>query len=185
MTEMNFVQTPLPGIIIIEPDIFRDDRGFFLETWHRQKFTDGGIDTKFVQDNHSRSAKNTLRGLHYQVQHAQGKLIRVVEGLIFDVVVDLRKTSSTFGKWYGHTLSSEYMNMLWCPPGFAHGFLVISDNADVCYKCTDYYAPNYERTLHWDDKDVGIEWPLDEGEEPILSDKDKVGKLLSEADIFP
>ncbi|MGK0298777.1 MAG: dTDP-4-dehydrorhamnose 3,5-epimerase [Gammaproteobacteria bacterium] len=182
---MKFIQTPLPGVIVIEPDVFRDERGFFLETWHRQKFTDGGIDTKFVQDNHSRSSKNTLRGLHYQVQQSQGKLIRVTEGWIYDVVVDLRKTSNTFGQWYGHSLSEENMNMLWCPPGFAHGFLVTSDYADVCYKCTDYYAPEYERALLWNDLSVGINWPLDEGTEPILSEKDQNGKSINEAEVFP
>ena len=181
---MKFKQTPLPGIIVIEPDIFRDNRGFFLETWHLKNFTEGGIPVNFVQDNHSRSSINTLRGLHYQIQQLQGKLIRVVEGEIFDVVVDLRKSSNTFGKWYGHTLSSDNKEMLWCPPGFAHGFLVTSDYADVCYKCSDYYSPGHERTLRWDDKTIGIDWPLEDGVTPILSDKDRNGKTLNEADVF-
>jgi dTDP-4-dehydrorhamnose 3,5-epimerase len=182
---MNFVQTPIPDVIIIEPDVFRDDRGFFLETWHYRKFAEGGIDAQFVQDNHSRSSRYALRGLHYQIQQSQGKLIRVVEGSIFDVVVDLRQSSPAFGKWYGHVLSSENMFQLWCPPGFAHGFLVTSDYADVCYKCTDYYAQEHERTLRWDDEAVGIEWPLGDGGKPILSEKDRKGKLLGEAEVFP
>jgi dTDP-4-dehydrorhamnose 3,5-epimerase len=181
---MNFLQTSLPDVLIIEPNVFRDDRGFFLETWHSQKFIDGGINGNFVQDNHSRSPKNTLRGLHYQIQHPQGKLIRVVEGSIFDVVVDIRKSSLSYGKWYGHTLSNENMSMLWCPPGFAHGFLVTSEYADVCYKCTDYYAPEYERTLRWDDESVNIEWPLETGVIPLLSNKDRSGKSLNEAEVF-
>jgi dTDP-4-dehydrorhamnose 3,5-epimerase len=183
--DMNFIKTPLSGVIVVEPDVFRDDRGFFLETWHLQKFTEGGIDTKFVQDNHSRSTKNTLRGMHYQIQQTQGKLIRVVEGAIFDVVVDMRKNSNTFGRWHGHTLSIENMNMLWCPPGFAHGFLVTSEYADVCYKSTAYYAPEHERSLRWNDETVGIAWPLGEGIEPALSEKDRNGKSLSEAEVFP
>jgi dTDP-4-dehydrorhamnose 3,5-epimerase len=181
---MKFHQTPLSDVIVIEPNIFRDDRGFFLETWHHKKFSDGGISVNFVQDNHSRSPKNTLRGLHYQVLQAQGKLIRVVEGSIFDVVVDLRKSSKSFGKWFGHSLSSENKEMMWCPPGFAHGFLVTSDYAAVCYKCTDYYAPEHERTLCWDDGLVDIIWPLAPDVKPLLSDKDKNGKPLEEAEVF-
>lgn len=181
---MKFIQTPLPDVIIVEPDVFKDDRGFFLETWHLQKFTDGGIPHTFVQDNLSRSSKYALRGLHYQIQQQQGKLVRVVSGSIFDVVVDLRKGSNTFGKWYGHHLNSEELNALWCPPGFAHGFLVTSDTADVYYKCTDFYAPEHERTLMWDDSIVGIEWPLEPDIEPIVSEKDRNGMSLQEAEVF-
>ncbi len=182
---MKFIQTPLTDVLIIEPDIFGDERGFFLETWHYKKFMDGGINAEFVQDNHSRSTRNILRGLHYQIQQPQGKLVRVVEGSIFDVVVDLRKSSESFGRWYGHTLSSENKSMLWCPPGFAHGFLVTSDYADVCYKCTDYYALEHDRTLRWDDETVSVNWPLEGGLEPVLSEKDRNGKALEEADVFP
>ena len=181
---MKIIQSRLPDVIIIEPEIFGDKRGFFMETWHQKKFKDNGIDVNFVQDNHSRSVKNTLRGLHFQIQHSQGKLIRVIDGSIFDVVVDLRKSSPTFGNWYGHILSFENMQLLWCPPGFAHGFFVTSEHADVCYKCTEYYAPESERTLYWDDETVGIEWPLETGVEPILSDKDRNGKSLCEVEHY-
>ena len=188
MTEeyrMKFIQTPLPGVIVIEPDVIRDDRGFFLEAWHLQKFTSNGIPDNFVQDNHSQSSKNTLRGLHYQIQHPQGKLVRVLRGSIFNVVVDLRKGSDTFGKWYRHALSEDKMNSLWCPPGFAHGFLVTSEKADVYYKCSDFYAPEHERTLRWNDETIGIQWPLTDNVEPCISEKDRNGITLKDADVYP
>ena len=181
---MKFIETSLPGVIIIEPKVIGDARGFFLETWHRQRFRDGGIEADFVQDNHSRSVKNTLRGLHYQIKQAQGKLVRVIAGEVFDVAVDIRRSSPGFGQWAGELLSAENKKMLWIPPGFAHGFLVTSDTADLCYKCTDYYAPEYDRAIRWDDPDLKIVWPLPAGTSPILSDKDRNAKGLREAEVF-
>ena len=179
---MKFIATLLTDVTVIEPTIHGDDRGFFMETWHREKFRDGGVDFDFVQDNHSRSAKNTLRGLHYQIKQPQGKLVRVAVGEVFDVAVDLRKNSPTFGKWAGTTLSAENKRMLWVPEGFAHGFLVLSDSADFLYKTTDYYAPEHERCIIWNDPAVGIAWPL--AGQPVLAAKDKAGKLLLEAETF-
>jgi len=181
---MKFIETSLPGVILIEPRIFGDSRGFFMETWHRERFRDGGIDYDFVQDNHSRSLKNTLRGMHYQLTQPQGKLVRAISGEIYDVAIDIRKSSPNFGKWVGAYISEENRKMLWVPPGFAHGFLVTSDSAEVCYKCTDYYAPESERSLLWNDKAVDIKWPLDAGITPLLSDKDKIGKGLIDAEVF-
>lgn len=181
---MKFIETPLAGVIICEPTVHGDERGFFMETWHRKKFRDGGIDFDFVQDNHSRSAINTLRGLHYQIKQPQGKLVRVIAGEIFDVAVDIRRSSPTFGKWVGEYLSASNNKMLWVPPGFAHGFLVTSETADVCYKCTDYYAPEHDRGIRWDDPGVGIIWPLAAGESPLLSPKDKNARLMAEAEVF-
>jgi dTDP-4-dehydrorhamnose 3,5-epimerase len=173
----------LPGVVILEPRIFGDDRGFFLESYNKRAFQQlTGIATEFVQDNHSRSAANVLRGLHYQVQQAQGKLIRVVAGEIFDVVVDLRRSSSFFGRWMGHRLSAQSKHMLWVPAGFAHGFLSLSDSTEVLYKTTDYYAPEHERCVLWNDPDVGIDWPLSGA--PVVSDKDRQGIPLKQADTF-
>jgi dTDP-4-dehydrorhamnose 3,5-epimerase len=168
---MEFIPTKIPEVILIKPDLFGDKRGFFMETWQRQKFADAGIDYDFVQENHSRSIKGTLRGLHYQIKHPQGKLVRVIAGEVFDVAVDLRKSSPFLGQWVGEYLSSENKHMLWVPPGFAHGFYVTGDMAEFEYKCTDYYAPEHERCIRWNDPDLSIEWPL-KGE-PILSDKDR------------
>src|SRR3954470_1973873 len=168
---MKASQGALPDVVILEPRIFGDDRGFFLESYNKRAFQQlTGIATEFVQDNHSRSAANVLRGLHYQVQQAQGKLIRVVAGEIFDVVVDLRRSSSFFGRWMGHRLSAQSKHMLWVPAGFAHGFLSLSDSTEVLYKTTDYYAPEHERCVLRNDPEVGIEWPLTET--PLVSEKD-------------
>lgn len=181
---MNIIATEIPDVLIIEPKVFGDDRGFFFESFNDRVFAEKtGIKTKFVQDNHSRSGKNVLRGLHYQIQQTQGKLLRVVAGEIFDIAVDIRKSSPTFGKWVGCMLSGENKRQFWVPPGFAHGFLVVSDSADVLYKATDYYAPQHERSILWNDPDIGIDWPLN-GAEPILSAKDQGGLLLNSAEVF-
>lgn len=181
---MNVLPAKIPDVLIIEPRIFQDDRGFFLESYNGKAFADkAGITEPFVQDNHSCSSQNVLRGLHYQIEHAQGKLIRAIAGAIFDVAVDIRKHSPTFGQWVGYTLSAENKRMLWVPPGFAHGFMVISEVAEVLYKTTDYYAPQHERSILWNDPDLGINWPLDG--EPILSAKDQAGKPLKLADVYP
>jgi dTDP-4-dehydrorhamnose 3,5-epimerase len=181
---MKFSSTAIPGLIVIEPRVFEDDRGFFMETFQEQKFAEAGIQADFVQDNHSGSRKGTLRGLHYQIQQSQGKLVRAVAGEIFDVAVDLRRSSSTFGQWDGLVLSAQNKKQLWIPPGFAHGFLVLSDWAEVVYKATDYYAPQWERTLLWNDPQIAIVWPELEGIQPLLSAKDLQGKLLGEAEVF-
>lgn len=180
---MKFIQTSIPEILIIEPKVFEDERGFFLESYQRQKFTVAGIPFEFVQDNHSKSTQGTLRGLHYQIQQTQGKLVRVVHGEIFDVAVDIRRSSPTFGKWIGDYLSADNKRMLWVPPGFAHGFFVTSPVAEVLYKATDYYAPQWERTIAWDDPDINIKWPLNETV-PILSKKDRAGVSLKEAEVY-
>jgi dTDP-4-dehydrorhamnose 3,5-epimerase len=175
--------TALPEVKIIEPKVFGDARGFFYESFNAREFAEhveSGVE--FVQDNHSRSAKGVLRGLHYQIQHPQGKLVRVVEGEVFDVAVDIRKSSSNFGKWVGVNLSAENNRQLWVPPGFAHGFVVLSDAAQFLYKTTDYWFPEFERSLVWNDKDIGIEWPIDF--EPMLAAKDAAGKRLAEAETF-
>ena len=179
---MTVVETPLAGVLLLEPKIFRDGRGFFLESYHEKTMVEAGIRERFVQDNHSFSTRNVLRGLHYQVRHAQGKLIRVAQGEILDVAVDLRRRSATFGRWHGVVLSGESQLMLWIPPGFAHGFRVISDGAHVLYKATDFYHPEFERTLAWNDPDVKIDWQLDG--EPMVSAKDAAGTTLREADVF-
>jgi dTDP-4-dehydrorhamnose 3,5-epimerase len=181
---VNFIPTSLPGVLIVEPKVFGDARGFFLESWNEQTFAKAGITAKFVQDNHSVSAQGTLRGLHYQVQHTQGKLVRVTAGEVFDVVVDLRRSSPTFGKWFGVTLSADNKRMLWVPEGFAHGFYVVSPRAEFLYKCTDVYNPASERTLAWDDPATGVAWPLVPGVETLLSAKDKQGKSLADAETF-
>jgi dTDP-4-dehydrorhamnose 3,5-epimerase len=180
---MNVVQTAIPGLLILEPKVFGDARGFFMESFNARAFQEAtGLDVNFVQDNHSRSAKGVLRGLHYQIEQAQGKLVRVVRGSVFDVAVDLRKASPTFGKWEGVELSEENSRQLWIPPGFAHGFLVTSESADFLYKTTDYYAPQFERSLAWNDPTVGVAWPLTG--EPQLSAKDVAGKALAECETF-
>ena len=182
---MEFLPTSLPDVVLIKPRVFGDTRGFFMETWEASVFAASGLDVKFVQDNHSLSVKSTLRGLHYQIQQPQGKLVRVVAGEVFDVAVDLRRSSPSFGKWVGMILSAENKQQLWVPPGFAHGFLVLSDTAEFVYKCTDYYAPQHERTLLWNDPGVKIAWPLAPGQLPILSDKDRAGKPLRTAETYP
>lgn len=182
MDAIRKISTSLPGVFILEPRVFGDERGFFLESYSEKVFTQLGIPDRFVQDNHSRSTQNVLRGLHYQIQHAQGKLVRVVEGQILDVAVDLRRSSATFGNWEAVHLSGENKRMLWIPRGFAHGFRVISSFAHVLYKATDYYAPDYERTLAWNDRDLKIEWEL-EGE-PIVSSRDQRGVTLRHAECF-
>lgn len=182
---MNIKITPLaiPDVLILEPRVFTDARGFFQESWNKRTFHEAtGIDTEFVQDNHSRSQKNTLRGLHYQIQQPQGKLVRVVTGRVFDVTVDMRKSSATFGKWVGVELTGDNHKQLWVPGGFAHGFLIMSDYADFLYKTTDYYAPEHERCLKWDDPDLNIKWPIDD--KPILSTKDSQGAPFREAETF-
>lgn len=180
---MNVIETELPGVLIIEPKVFGDPRGFFYESFNRRWFAENtGVDADFVQDNHSRSARNVLRGLHYQIQHAQGKLMRVSAGEVFDVVVDIRKSSATFGRHTAFRLSAENKRMVWIPAGFAHGFLVLSDYAEFLYKTTDYWFPEFERTIAWNDPGLGIPWPL--AGEPQLSAKDKVGARLIGAEIF-
>jgi dTDP-4-dehydrorhamnose 3,5-epimerase len=175
----------IPDVLLLRPRLFGDHRGFFIESWNRRKFADLGLNADFVQDNHSRSARHILRGLHYQVRQTQGKLVRVTSGAVFDVVVDLRRSSPTCGKWVSAELSEANNHMLWVPPGLAHGFVVLSDSADFQYKCTDYYAPEYERTLAWNDPDLGIIWPLPTGVMPQLSAKDVAGKSLRDTELFP
>ena len=181
---MKFTRLTIPDVILVEPDVFGDDRGFFLESWHRGKYKQGGIDFDFVQDNHSRSKQYILRGLHYQIKYPQGKLVRVVKGEVFDVAVDIRRSSPSFGQWVGACLSEDNKKMLWVPPGFAHGFLVTSESADLCYKCTDFYAPEYDRSIRWDDPDLAIEWPLPEGVKPVLSEKDAAAPGFREAEVY-
>lgn len=174
--------TQIDGVLIVEPDVFGDDRGFFLESFNERAMREIGIDAHFVQDNHSRSQRNVLRGLHYQIHQPQGKLVRVVRGTVFDVAVDLRRGSPSFGKWVGAELSAENKRLIWLPPGMAHGFVALSDSADFLYKATDYYAPQFERTILWNDPDLGIAWPL--AGEPVLSAKDAAGLPFREAEVF-
>ena len=181
---MKFEETPLPGVYLLHPQVFGDQRGFFLESWNRDTFRDAGFDLDFVQDNHSRSARGILRGMHYQTEHTQGKLVRVTAGAVFDVVVDVRRDSPTLGQWYGVTLSAENHQMLWVPAGFAHGFYVLTDVADFQYKCTEVYHPASEIALAWDDPQVGIKWPVPAGEQPQLSGKDKEGLAFAEAPLL-
>ena len=178
---MQFVTTDLPGVILIDPKVFEDERGYFLETFHRQRFAAAGIDVDFVQDNHSHSRRGVLRGLHFQLQHPQGKLVRAVQGEIFDVAVDLRRSSSTFGRWCGLHLSGESKRQLYIPPGFAHGFCVLSESADVIYKCTDIYRPDDEHTLFWNDPRIGISWPV---ADPLVSAKDQRGLPFARIECF-
>ena len=176
-------KTAIPDVLILEPKVFGDARGFFYESFNAKDFAEStGLDVGFVQDNHSKSAKGVLRGLHYQIQHAQGKLVRVVQGEVFDVAVDLRRTSPTFGQWVCVHLSADNHRQLWVPPGFAHGFVVLSDSAEFLYKTTDYWYPEHERSLLWNDPAIGIDWPLDGP--PLLAAKDAAGKLLAEAECF-
>lgn len=180
---MNIIQTEIPDVLLIEPRVFGDERGFFYESYNERVFLEkAAITQHFVQDNHSLSAKNVLRGLHYQIKQPQGKLVRVVVGEVFDVAVDLRANSKYFGQWVGYHLSAQNKQQLWIPPGFAHGFLVLSESAEFLYKTTDYYAPEHERTIFWEDPDLAIAWPLEA--EPIVSAKDQVGKRLKEAEVF-
>jgi dTDP-4-dehydrorhamnose 3,5-epimerase len=180
---MLVTETALPGVMLIEPRVFGDQRGFFMESWNARAFADAGLDMAFVQDNHSRSAKGVLRGLHYQLQNAQGKLVRVTAGAVFDVAVDIRRSSPHFGRWVGYELSDANKRMLYVPPGFAHGFVVLSDSADFLYKCTSYYDPGSERSLRWDDPAIGIIWP-DFGMAPQLSAKDAAAAVLADAEVF-
>lgn len=181
---MQVIDTSLTDVKIIEPRVFGDDRGFFLETWSEAAFSSAGLPINFVQDNHSRSAQGVLRGLHYQLKHPQGKLVRCTAGEVFDVAVDMRKSSEQFGQWFGVVLSAENKRQLWVPPGFAHGFYVMSEMADFQYKCSDIYAPDYERSLLWNDPAVGIEWPLIADAETQLAEKDAAASLLADADTF-
>ncbi len=181
---MKIKMLEIPDIVLLTPQVFEDDRGFFMETWRADEFRIHVADVSFVQDNHSRSGQGTLRGLHYQIKNSQGKLVRVISGEIFDVAVDLRKSSPTFGKWVGAVLSSENKDMLWVPPGFAHGFYVLSDEAEFVYKCTEYYTPQHERCIPWDDPELAIEWPIRPGVSPRLSEKDKKGLPFQTAEVF-
>lgn len=181
---MKIIPTSIPDVMIIEPQVYGDARGFFMETWNANSFAEAGLDLHFVQDNHSRSRQGILRGLHYQIQHPQGKLVRVTHGQVFDVAVDLRQSSPTFGQWVGAELSDANHHMLWVPPGFAHGFYVMSGSADFLYKCTDLYAPQHERCLRWDDPTLAINWPLVGGQAPQVSAKDAEGKLWPDAEVF-
>jgi dTDP-4-dehydrorhamnose 3,5-epimerase len=181
---MQFISTSIPDIILINPKVFGDERGFFLESYQAQRFAEAGITANFVQDNHSGSRQGILRGLHYQIRKAQGKLVRVIAGEVFDVAVDIRQSSPTFGKWEAVRLSAENKLQIWVPPGFAHGFYVLSEWAEVIYKSSDYYAPEWERCIIWNDPDIGIDWPIMNGKTPILSSKDAQGKSLTEADLF-
>ena len=180
---MKAIRTEIPDLLVLEPKVFGDERGFFLESYNKRSFREAtGLDVEFVQDNHSRSKRNVLRGLHYQIRQSQGKLVRVVAGEVFDVAVDLRRSSASFGKWMGFNLDAASKRMAWIPPGFAHGFLVLSDHAEFVYKTTDYYAPKHERTLLWNDPELGIEWPLQGA--PLLAEKDRRGTPLKAAETF-
>lgn len=183
---MHVIQTRFADVLILQPRLYEDDRGFFFESYNKETFFRlTGVDCEFVQDNHSRSAKHVLRGLHYQIVRPQGKLIRVIAGEIFDVVVDLRERSSSFGQWTGFTISEANKQQLWAPEGYAHGFLVLSDFAQVLYKTTDFYAPEYERCIHWADPKLAVDWPLEQGQRPILSAKDDAGMAFTEAVYLP
>jgi dTDP-4-dehydrorhamnose 3,5-epimerase len=182
---MNFNALEIPDVVMVEPQVFGDARGFFMETWSARAFEYSGLSCDFVQDNLSRSSRGVLRGLHYQLEHTQGKLVRCTSGAVFDVAVDLRKESATFGRWVGVTLSEENKRAMWIPPGFAHGFLTLSESADFQYKCTDIYHPASERTIRWDDPSIGVEWPIPEGARIELSSKDEDrGLLLEDAELF-
>ena len=181
---MKVIPTEIPDVLIIEPQVYGDDRGFFLESFNQKDFREKtGVNTTFVQDNHSMSLKNVLRGLHYQIPNPQGKLVRVVNGSVFDVAVDARKSSPTFGQWVGCVLSAENKRIFWVPEGFAHGFLVLSERAEFLYKTTNYYYPQYEKTILWNDADLGIDWPLEVP--PILSPKDQAGQPFKSVEVFP
>ena len=182
--KLKILPTAINDVKIIEPKVFGDERGYFLESWNQQSFDDLGLDVRFVQDNHSYSQQNILRGLHYQLEQPQGKLVRVIEGEVYDVAVDIRKSSSTFGQWVGVRLSGTNHRMLWVPPGFAHGFYVMSPTVHFCYKCTEYYAPEFEHSIQWDDSKLNIDWPLIKGESPQLSKKDQDGIAFEQAEYF-
>jgi len=182
---ISFIPTAIPDVIIVRSQVFGDERGFFMETYHRDQFACSGIPTDFAQDNHSASRQNVLRGLHYQISQPQGKLVRVILGEVFDVAVDIRRSSPTFGQWVGLILSADTKDALWIPPGFAHGFLVLSEMAEFTYKATDFYAPQWERTILWNDPDIGIKWPLIEQIDPLLSKKDMAGIPFHEAETYP
>ena len=182
---MIFEPTAIPEVVLIRPKAFGDARGFFMESWEQRKFAAAGLDLKFVQDNHSHSARHILRGLHYQIRQPQGKLVRVTSGRVFDVAVDIRRSSPTFGRWVGAELSAENHHMLWVPPGFAHGYLVLSDAADFLYKVTDVWAPEHERAIRWDDPTLAVQWPLPAGAQPVLSGKDAAAPALTAAEVYP
>lgn len=181
---MEFTATQIPDVIVIDPLVHEDARGFLMETWQADRFRQAGIEAEFVQDVHSRSARGTVRGLHYQIKQAQGKLIRVIRGEAFDVAVDIRKSSPTFGQWVGETLSEGNRKLIWVPPGFAHGFMVLSEFADFEYRMTDYHAPEHARSIRWDDPDIGIEWPSLGNEAPLMSDADSAGTSLQDAEVY-
>jgi dTDP-4-dehydrorhamnose 3,5-epimerase len=181
---MMYTPLAIPDVVLMEPEVFGDHRGFFMETFRQDDFDKNVVPARFVQDNHSSSVQGTLRGLHYQIRHPQGKLVRVITGTVFDVAVDLRKSSPFFGKWSGATLSAQNKAMLWIPPGFAHGFYVLSPEAEFIYKCTDYYAPEHERSLLWNDPSVAVQWPVIPGSSPLLSQKDEHGLPLETAEVF-
>jgi len=181
---MKYIPSNIPEVVLLEPTVFGDERGFFMETWQHKSFQEQVANVSFVQDNHSKSSQGILRGLHYQLQHTQGKLVRVVSGTVYDVAVDMRQSSPTFGQWVGYELSAENKRMLWVPEGFAHGFYVMSESAEFVYKCTDYYAPEHERSLLWNDTDLLIDWPLINDTPPLLSDKDQQGVSFADADYF-
>lgn len=182
---MKFSPTPIPDLIIIEPTVHGDERGFFMETWQEEVFARNNIHAHFVQDNHSKSAQGILRGLHYQLHRPQGKLVRVIRGEVYDVAVDMRKSSPTFGQWQAVVLSEQNRRMFWVPEGFAHGFYVLSEQAEFAYKCTDFYLPEHERTLRWNDPQLNIPWPLVGGEAPMLSTKDAKGAVFNSAELYP
>lgn len=181
---MEFCRSAIPDVVLIKPQVYTDARGFFMETWNARAFARGGLEFSFVQDNHSRSAGGTLRGLHYQIKHPQGKLVRVIAGEIFDVAIDLRRSSATFSKWVGMVLSADNKHKLWVPPGFAHGFYVTSDVAEVEYKCTDFYAPEHERAVRWDDPTLAIEWPIEPDHTPNLAAKDAKAISFLDAEYY-
>jgi len=178
---MQIITTAIPDVLVLEPRVFGDERGFFFESWNQREFARLGLPTNFVQDNHSKSARGILRGLHYQTQQVQGKLVRVVAGEVFDVAVDMRRDSPTLGRWAGALLSAGNRRMMWIPPGFAHGFYVTTESAEFVYKCTDFYAPEHEVSMRWDDPAIGIDWPLVDGQPPVLSAKDAAGLSFAEA----
>jgi dTDP-4-dehydrorhamnose 3,5-epimerase len=182
---MEFESTEIPDVVLIRPDVFGDARGYFFESWEQRKFAAAGIDGAFVQDNQSRSARHILRGLHYQVERPQGKLVRVVTGAVFDVAVDIRRSSRTFGRWIGGILSEENHHMLWIPPGFAHGFIVLSESAHFVYRCTDFWFPEHERSILWNDLDLNVRWPIPRGMQPLVSAKDAGARRFRDAQCFP
>ena len=182
---MKVTATGIPDVLVIEPTVHRDERGFFLESWRDDWLASRGVTARFVQDNHSHSSRGTLRGLHYQLGTGQGKLVRVVSGEVYDVAIDLRRSSRSFGKWVSAGLSAENQKQLWIPPGFAHGFYVLSESADLLYKCTEYFAPSQDRSVKWDDPDIAIDWPLISGRAPLVSKKDASAPWLRDAETYP